>query len=252
MTETKNELIKAVENGFEHEGKKLSIKEIFTLNVDNLPSDKASQLCAYMRAFLKLNTASDQEVVKFLIYCHSRGLNPLYGDAYLIPFRNQDGSTSHSIIIDYHQKIGEAMKDPRFNGMDSGFSKKTFKWKPYVSSPAKDVPIFAWCKIWVKNVANPIITKIKFEEFAKNNSQWGKMPFFMIEKCAISAGLSRAFPNMFKGVYIKEESQINEKDFIEGSYKVETKANSDNIEKQKDNPPFGKSVSEIIDKDAPF
>ena len=62
-----------------------------------------------------------------------------------------------------------------------------------------------WCKVFRKDRKVPVVSRVSFQEFSKNQSTWKTMPATMIRKVAEAQAFREAFPVNLGGMYIAEE-----------------------------------------------
>ena len=150
-------------------------------------------------------TPSDEDIVKFMMLCKARNLNPWVGDAYLVGYDGNDGPR-FSLITSIQALYKRAEMSPEFDGIQSGLIlgsgaevEGTFESKDITGG---------WCNVYRKDRAHPFVAKVRRDVYDTKRSYWAKDPGFMIAKCAEAAALRKAFPNQLAGLYLSEE--INE------------------------------------------
>lgn len=100
----------------------------------------------------------------------------------LDPFARQIWATPMGIIIGRDGFLTLAHNSGNFDGMNTTFEERNGKlWA-------------ATCEVWHKRMNHPITFTARFDEFNKPSSDaWRKMPYVMLQKCAESHALRRAF-----------------------------------------------------------
>lgn len=100
----------------------------------------------------------------------------------LDPFARQIWATPMGIIIGRDGFLTLAHNSGNFDGMDTEFIERNEKLHA------------AKCTVWHKRMSHPITFTAKLDEFFKPGSDaWRKMPYVMLQKCAESHALRRAF-----------------------------------------------------------
>lgn len=144
---------------------------------------------------------SVSELNLFLYNCMQTDLDPRRREIYAI---KRGGSMSIQVAIDGFRLIAE----------------RTGKY-----SPGKDTEFsydkngsLLGAKVYVKKLTpdgtwHDISAVAFLKEYRANNNMWGKLTHVMLEKCAESRALRRAFPQDFSGLYTEEEmEQADEKE----------------------------------------
>ena len=102
------------------------------------------------------------------------------------------------IMTSIHGKIGKAMKSGNYNGYEI---EKEYDEKH---------EIFAMtAKVYRKDVDRPFAFRALRSEYDKKQALWKEKPEMMLEKCALSMALSRAFPEEVGGLFVPEEFGSN-------------------------------------------
>lgn len=161
--------------------------------------------------------ATDDELDMFMHLAKEYNLDPFQGEIYFWKFGKKDPTIMTS--RDGYLKI--ANQHPAFDGMDSGVIypgddfKKTADGVEHsldISNMGKQ-PIGAYAVVYRSDREVPTRVIIPFKDYNKDNKVWNNYPSAMIQKCAESMALKRAFS--VSGLVSKEEmgyEQFSEKD----------------------------------------
>jgi len=135
--------------------------------------------------------APDPEALKFLMVCRARGLNPMLGEAHLVPF-----GTKWQTVIGKSGYLKLLEEHPAYAGHEAGIICR--KWdsvaKQWIGDelylggsycPADCRLLGGWAKIHRSDRPRPTFITIAFEEYAKNQSTWQTIPRTMIRKVAL-------------------------------------------------------------------
>lgn len=160
------------------------------------------------------NQASDADIVKFMMLCKARELDPWVGDAYLTGFDSQDGP-QFSLITAAQALLKRAEMNEFYDGMESGV---IVKGDGPVEFRAGDLVldgetlVGGWARCFRKDRSHPSYDALKLSTFDTKRSRWSKDPAGMIVKCAESSVLRKAFPTQLGGLYTREEmDQISDR-----------------------------------------
>lgn len=162
---------------------------------------------------------TDQEIVMFINLCRFQKLNPFLNEAYLIKFK---GSPAQ-IVVSKEAFMKRAESHPKYQGFQAGViverDGELIEIEGAVKLP-KDRLVGGWCKVYREDRKVPIVTKIMFSEFSKNQATWKQMPLNMIRKSAIVNGLREAFPESLGAMYTEDDADVKqhstEKEIAEG------------------------------------
>ena len=151
--------------------------------------------------------ATDDELDMFMHLAKEYNLDPFQGEIYFWKFGKKDPTIMTS--RDGYLKI--ANQHPSFDGMDSGVIypgddfKKTADGVEHsldISNMGKQ-PIGAYAVVYRSDREVPTRVVIPFQDYNKDNKVWNNYPSAMIQKCAESMALKRAFS--VSGLVSKEE-----------------------------------------------
>ena len=140
-------------------------------------------------------TATGEEAFKFIQMCKANELNPFTREAYLVKYGdNVQMLTSHEVFIK------RAFSHPKYRGFTITFSEDFKECTCSVRVEGYDEPISATAYLE---------ESIQTKKDGKPTQFWKKMPKGMLEKCAISKALRRAFPDQYSGLYTDVEIDPN-------------------------------------------
>lgn len=185
------------------------------------------------------NSAPDNASLALFLYtCNMQNLNPLAGQAFLIPFQGK-----WTTCVSFQGLVTIAERSGKFGGFS----------EPLYLHPEK-----GWLDYWTDDKA-PLAVKVSvrkllgdqivdswgvayFNEYNKGNHMWKEKPKHMLLKVAKSICIRDAFPESTAGLYTKEEMvasgfneeiqeaeyfEIKEKPIKNNSYSQETLAKID-------------------------
>ena len=178
-------------------------------------TEEMSLSVGFVKKFLTTPTKSGKQpsyadVVKFMMLCKARGLNPWEGDAYLTGFDNRDGTATFSLItaIQALLKRAEACQD--YAGMESGIvllkDGELIERRGTVILPDEKL-IGGWAKCYRRGHVVEDYATVQLETYDTNYSRWAKDKTGMIAKVAMAAVLRRAFPTYLGGLYTNDEME---------------------------------------------
>ena len=154
------------------------------------------------------NIATDADIVKFMMLCKARELDPWVGDAYLVGYDSSDGPV-FSLITAAQALLKRAEISPEYNGMESGVvvankdALVTYREGDLVLDG--ETLVGGWARCHRKDREHPSFDALKLSTFTTGKSRWNKDPAGMIVKCAEASALRKAFPTQLGGLYSKEE-----------------------------------------------
>jgi len=133
---------------------------------------------------------SDKQKNMFMQLAIRNQLDPFKREIHAIPFGND-----FNIVTGYQVYIQRAESTDKLDG-----------WHCTAVKDAKGTLIGAKITIYRKDFAQPFEWEVSLSEFDKGQSNWKKMPEFMIKKVCIGQGFRLAFPNELGGMpYLQEE-----------------------------------------------
>lgn len=127
---------------------------------------------------------NDQEANMFIAVCVRNQLDPFRREAWPVPFKNDDGTRSISVVTGYEAYLRKADK-----------SGKLEWWTCDVKGEGVDIE----CVVVVKVVDRPEFTwTTLLREVRKGGFFWSTMPIHMLKKTAIATTFRLAMPNVMK------------------------------------------------------
>ena len=145
----------------------------------------------YIRNYLTTPTRSGQmptngDVIKFLMLCKARALNPWEGDAYLTGYDNSDGSATFSLITAVQALLKRAELCPEFDGLESGVivlkDGEDIERRGTIVKPGETL-IGGYARCLRKDRSLAFYCTVQFSTYDTGRSRWKKDPAGMITKC---------------------------------------------------------------------
>lgn len=151
---------------------------------------------------------TDTQLMKFMMLCKSRRLNPFEGDAFLVGYDSNDGPT-FSLITAHQAFLKRAELSKEYDGMESGVivldNEGNLRDREGDFFLDGETLVGAWATVHFKTRKYPMRERIKLGTFNQHRSRWKLDPGGMIVKCAESSALRKAFPTMLGGLYTEDE-----------------------------------------------
>lgn len=175
--------------------------------------DKLKLSASIVRSYLCRPTRSgampsDQDVMKFMMLCKHRGLNPFEGDAFLVGYDAKNGP-EFSLITAHQAFLKRAEVHPEYDGMESGVIVKDGNGAIvdrdgdfYLED---DLVIGGWATVFFKNRSHPMRKRIHVKNRRKGTQIWDNDTAGMICKCAEADALRASFPTLLGGMYAEGE-----------------------------------------------
>lgn len=150
------------------------------------------------------------DIMKFMMLCKSRALNPFVGDAYLLGYDDRESNATNWSLITAIQALRKrAEAHPQYDGMQCGVILLGDDGSTIEREGAllldKEVPVGGWAVCYRKDRKIPARATVKFSVYDTGRSRWKKDPGGMITKVAEAAALRQAFPSDLAGMYIRDE-----------------------------------------------
>jgi phage recombination protein Bet len=150
---------------------------------------------------------NDQQVMKFIMLCKSRALNPWEGDAFLVGFDGPSGP-EFSMIISHQAFLKRAEQCPEFDGMQSGVIVETREGKCLDREGdflfEEEKLLGGWAIVHRKDRCFPAKSRLALKARARDNKFWRDDPAGMIVKCAEADALRMAFPTKLGGMHLEQ------------------------------------------------
>lgn len=135
--------------------------------------------------------APPDECLKFLMVCKARGLNPLLGEAHLVPFGPKYGT-----VIGKAGYIKLMEQNPQYAGHEAGII--VIQWDPVAKKdvgniqyldgsflPANHRLLGGWARVYRHDRKTPTYITVGMSEYGKSTATWQSLPATMIRKVAI-------------------------------------------------------------------
>ncbi len=151
---------------------------------------------------------SDAQIMKFMMLCKARQLNPYEGDAFLIGYDNQDGTATFSLITAHQAFLKRAEVNPHYDGMESGVIVNTGQGEIIERQGDflmdGETLLGGWAKVHLKNRSIPTYRRLNLRTFQKKTKIWYENPAGQIVKCAEADSLRSSFPTVLGGMYLEQ------------------------------------------------
>jgi phage recombination protein Bet len=192
--------------------KKVNMEERSMSYVPLGATEKMELKYNFVRDFLATPTKSGKlpsngDIIKFMMLCSARALNPWEGDAYLLGYDSNDGPV-FSLITAIQALLKRSELCEEFDGIESGvIVKSNGELTERMGTMVMDdeVLIGGWARCYRKDRKVPFYQSVQLRTYDTQRSRWGKDKPGMIQKIAKAAVLREAFPNHLAGLYTREE-----------------------------------------------
>ena len=168
----------------------------------------------YIKQFLTTPTRTGQmptnaDIIKYMMLCKARALNPWEGDAYLTGYDNSDGTATFSLITAVQALLKRAELCPEFDGLESGVivlleDGRDIERRGTIVKPG-EMLIGGYARCLRKDRKMEFYSTVQFSTYDTGRSRWKKDPAGMIAKVAKAGVLRDAFPNHLAGLYTQDE-----------------------------------------------
>ena len=167
-----------------------------------------------VRRFLCVPTKSgklpdDAEVVKYMMVCRQRKLNPWVGDCYLLGYDTQNAGPKFSIVVAVQALFKRAEIAKEFDGIESGVvvvnaANEVIERQGDLVLRGEEL-VGGWALVYRKDRSKPFYQRLSLGTYNKGTPQWRSDPAGMCVKCAESGSLRQAFPSDIGGLYLEQE-----------------------------------------------
>lgn len=151
---------------------------------------------------------SRADIIKFMMLCKARQLNPWEGDAFLLGY-DTDGGAKFSLITAVQAFLKRAELHPEFDGIVSGIivarGSEIIEREGSFYMPGDEVIVGGWAKAYRKDRKTVFYASVPLHVYSTGRSRWKVDPGGMIQKVAKSAALRDMFPNQLAQLYLREE-----------------------------------------------
>jgi phage recombination protein Bet len=144
---------------------------------------------------------TDTEFAMAIEFCKATGLNPFKKEIWLIKVGGRVQMMTG--INGFHTT---ANRNAAYDGIESGLVGKDGSFLP-ATYPGSDF-IGAWARVHRKDRKFPVEGVAMLSEYDKRQGTWNTMKRTMINKCAESIALRKAFPQELGGLYTAEEMPV--------------------------------------------
>ncbi|HJJ55159.1 MAG TPA: recombinase RecT, partial [Methanocorpusculum sp.] len=132
----------------------------------------------------------ESTVIRALIIQRDTGLSMSRGEQSIVPFNGRP-----TVTINRQGYLAYASRQPHYDGYESGIG-------------TSDGELFAWCRVYNKNISHPVMVRIYQKEYAKTTPVWKEKPRYMLEETAISLALRAVFP-ILNGTCTEDEIEAD-------------------------------------------
>lgn len=159
----------------------------------------------------KGNLPQDADIMKFMMLCKARELDPWVGDAYLVGYETKNDGPQWSLITAAQALLKRAEISPEYNGMESGVivenAEKVVEYRQGDMVFNGENLIGGWAKVFRRDHEHPAYDSLRLDTYSTGKSRWEKDPAGMIVKCAEASALRKSFPTQLGGLYSREEME---------------------------------------------
>jgi len=152
---------------------------------------------------------TDGDIVKFIMLCKARELNPYVGDAVLVGYDSQTEGAKFELITAVQALDKRAEANSQFDGIEGGVIVQVGSGPPVERQGTMvyegETLLGGWARAYRKDRKIPFYDTVKLATYTTGKSRWAKDPAGMIAKCARASVLRKAFPSQIGSLYISEE-----------------------------------------------
>jgi phage recombination protein Bet len=133
----------------------------------------------------------ETDLMKFIMLCKARELNPWTGDAHLVGYDGKDGP-EFSLITSVQALHKRADRCPEYDGLAAGVIVsigQQVQELPGTVYPANAVLLGGWARACRKDRAEPYYYSVRLSARDKGRNTWDSDKPGMIRKCAIAGVL---------------------------------------------------------------
>lgn len=147
---------------------------------------------------------TDQDLVQFISICKYNQLNPFLNEAYLVKF----GDKPAQMIVSKEALMKRAEGCKEYRGYKAGVivlrngEQTELEGTFYLPG---DQLVGGWANVYRSDREYPAVSKVRIQEYDKQQSSWRSMPGTMISKVAKVQALREAFPAQLGAMYTEEE-----------------------------------------------
>lgn len=150
----------------------------------------------------------DSEVIKFMMICRQRALNPWVGDAYLLGYETQQHGDKWSIVVAIQALLKRAEINSHFVGIESGvvvlYGDQVIERQGDLTFDGEEL-VGGWAKVYRDDRKTIFYQRLKLSTYRRRTAIWDSDPAGMICKDAEAAALRQAFPSDVGSLYLEGE-----------------------------------------------
>lgn len=152
---------------------------------------------------------SDPDVIKYMMVCRQRNLNPWVGDCFLLGYDTKHGP-KFSIVVAIQALLKRADIHPQFDGLESGVVVRRQDSGDVVERPGDLVfdgedLLGGWALCFRKDRSKAFYQRLRLSTYRRQTQQWDNDSAGMIVKCSEAGALRQAFPSDIGGLYLEQE-----------------------------------------------
>jgi phage recombination protein Bet len=155
--------------------------------------------------------APDEQMMKFMMLCKARRLDPFEGDAFMIGYESgqADQPDQWSLITSIYAFLKRAEVNPEYEGIESGVIVKTANGdiEEHIGDFLVDdeTLLGGWAKVHRSDRRYPNHKRVEFKRYSTTKNRWKDDPGGMIVKVAECQALRDTFPTTLGGLFVSEE-----------------------------------------------
>lgn len=153
---------------------------------------------------------TDADIMKFMMLCSARLLNPFSGDVFFIGYDDNQLGPTFTLVAGVQTLHKRAELSEDYDGLEAGIVVADEDGQEVdiegTLRPGNARLLGGWARVYRKNISRPFTARLPLAAYDTGRSQWKKMPENMIRKCALAAALREAFPNTNADIFLQEEA----------------------------------------------
>lgn len=154
---------------------------------------------------------SDIDVVRFMMLCQARFLNPWVGDAFCLGYEKGENEPPDFNLVTSIQALHKRAELSNLCEWHKAgvviYREKTdeiIEREGTIVLP-KETLVGGWARVKRSDRTDVTYIALQLSTYTTGKSRWKKDPAGMIRKCALAAGLRETFPNNTGGLYVADE-----------------------------------------------
>lgn len=171
---------------------------------------------------------SDQDLTLFISTCRFNQLNPFLNEAYLVKY----GNSPAQMVVSKEALMKRADACENYAGFQAGIIvKRDGEYYDVEGCFHRDDEelVGGWAKVYRTDRKYPYVSRVNLSEYNKKQSLWNEKPSTMISKIAKVQALREAFPAQLGAMYTREESNVQDAEYIEIKDEISHNANKTSI-----------------------